>query len=201
MPGTDADASAVRGRRSRVASSSAATCRGLPRAINSCAAIPRPRTANRGSDRYNSGVSTLPAAEPEIDVRTIADLPFHVMGRFQKPLVIGPHPRRRDRRACRARSCSNRFAICRSACRRSGMAAGDRVAIVSESRPEWILTDLAVISGRRASPSRSIRRSRRPRPATSSRTPAPASRSSRPAPSCRRSRRSGTSCRRSKRSS
>ena len=30
-----------------------------------------------------------PPAEPEIDVRTIADLPFHVLGRFQKPLAMG----------------------------------------------------------------------------------------------------------------
>ena len=91
-------------------------------------------------------VSTLPAAEPEIDVRTIADLPFHVMGRFQKPLAMGRVPRRRGRWRFQQGAVRAAFAICRSACRRSGWRAGDRVAIISESRPEWILTDLAVIS-------------------------------------------------------
>ena len=48
-----------------------------------------------------------------------------------------------------------------------GLRTGDRVAIVSESRPEWILTDLAVTARGAASPCRSIRRFRRRRPATS----------------------------------
>ena len=41
--------------------------------------------------RYNRGVTSAiePAAEPEFSVRTIADLPFHVMGRFQKPTLMG----------------------------------------------------------------------------------------------------------------
>ena len=34
-----------------------------------------------------------PAAEPDVeidpDVKTIADLPFHVMGRFPKPMALG----------------------------------------------------------------------------------------------------------------
>ena len=33
--------------------------------------------------------ATAQDAEPAADVKTIADLPFHVMGRFQKPLAMG----------------------------------------------------------------------------------------------------------------
>ena len=44
----------------------------------------------RDAPRYNPAVTTsaLPA-EPETAVRTIADLPFHVLGRFQKPMAMG----------------------------------------------------------------------------------------------------------------
>ena len=39
---------------------------------------------------YSSPAVTEPlTTEPETDVRTIADLPFHVMGRFPKPLFVG----------------------------------------------------------------------------------------------------------------
>ena len=32
---------------------------------------------------------TLPAVEPAADLSTIADLPFHVLGRHPKPLLVG----------------------------------------------------------------------------------------------------------------
>src|SRR5207237_8150911 len=32
---------------------------------------------------------TLPAAEPAPELATIADLPFHVSGRYPKPLLVG----------------------------------------------------------------------------------------------------------------
>jgi long-chain acyl-CoA synthetase len=84
-------------------------------------------------------------ARAEDDVRTIADLPFHVLGRFPKPLLVG---------RCRGGSVegvSNReffeqvrdLALGLAAI---GVTAGDRVAILSESRPEWLLTDLAVLT-------------------------------------------------------
>src|SRR5687768_3959257 len=97
------------------------------------------------TDRYNPAVSTLPAAEPEIDVRTIADLPFHVMGRFQKPLVMG-RIRGGEIKGVSSKELFEQVRDLSLGLSALGMAAGDRVALVSESRPEWILTDLAVIS-------------------------------------------------------
>ena len=84
--------------------------------------------------------------EPEIDVRTMADLPFHVMGRNPKPLAVG-----RCRSAAIAGASSKEFferirdlSLGFGAL---GLQAGDRVAIVSESRPEWLACDLAVLAG------------------------------------------------------
>ncbi len=90
-------------------------------------------------------MASTPTSDPESDVRTIADLPFHVLGRFPKPLLVG---------RCRGgqieglsnkdlfeqvRDLSLGFAAI-------GVGAGDRVAILAESRPEWLLTDLAVLT-------------------------------------------------------
>ena len=90
----------------------------------------------------------IPAAAPEPvpDVRTIADLPFHLMGRFAKPLAMGRCSAGEIAGQSskevfeRVRDLSLGFAAL-------GMSAGDRVAIISESRPEWLLTDLAVLAG------------------------------------------------------
>jgi len=94
--------------------------------------------------RYNPRVTLpTPPAEPEISVRTIADLPFHVLGRFQKPLAMGRV------RAGQVDGVSSKelFESVRDASlglSALGLRKGDRVAIISESRPEWLLTDLAV---------------------------------------------------------
>jgi long-chain acyl-CoA synthetase len=87
-----------------------------------------------------------PDDAPEVDVDTIADLPFHVTGRFQNPRLIG---------RCRgdgidALSSKEFFECIRDLslglCA-LGVGPGDRVAIVSESRPEWLMADLAILSG------------------------------------------------------
>jgi long-chain acyl-CoA synthetase len=85
-----------------------------------------------------------PGAEPS--VRTIADLPFHVMGRLQKSLLIG----RSMGGTIDGLSSKEVFERVRDlslGLTALGMSRGDRVAIISESRPEWILTDLAVVTG------------------------------------------------------
>jgi long-chain acyl-CoA synthetase len=90
--------------------------------------------------------TAVPAAETGSDVRTVADLPFHVMGRFQKPLLIG----RAKGDAVEGLSSKEVFERVRDlslGLSALGMARGDRVALVSESRPEWLLTDLAVAAG------------------------------------------------------
>ena len=46
----------------------------------------------------------------------------------------------------RARKCSSGFASSALGFKSLGVGAGDRVAIISESRPEWVLCDLAVLT-------------------------------------------------------
>jgi long-chain acyl-CoA synthetase len=83
--------------------------------------------------------------EPPSDVRTIADLPFHFVGRHLKPLLIG----RSVGGAIEGMSTQEAFDRIRELAlglASLGVASGDRVAIVSESRPEWVLCDLAILS-------------------------------------------------------
>ena len=83
--------------------------------------------------------------DPPPELRTIADLPFHVLGRHPKPLLIG---------RCRGgeivgQSTREWFDDLRDLAlglSEAGIGAGDRVAIVSESRPEWLLSDLAILA-------------------------------------------------------
>ncbi|MGH9370426.1 MAG: AMP-dependent synthetase/ligase, partial [Vicinamibacterales bacterium] len=90
--------------------------------------------------------ATLPAVEPEPHVRTIADLPFHVMGRFQKPLMVG-QSRGGVIEGMSSKELFERVRDVSLGLSALGMSRGDRVALISESRPEWILTDLAVLAG------------------------------------------------------
>lgn len=83
--------------------------------------------------------------EIDADVRTIADLPFHVAGRFAKPLAIG---------RCRgdqvveisSKELLERVRDLSLGLRALGVAPGDRVALVAESRPEWLLSDFAILT-------------------------------------------------------
>jgi long-chain acyl-CoA synthetase len=86
----------------------------------------------------------LPAAEPALELATLADLPFHVSGRHPKPLLVG--------RAIGSnivgestREWFERLRDLSLGLGAFGVTTGDRVAIVSESRPEWQLTDLALL--------------------------------------------------------
>jgi long-chain acyl-CoA synthetase len=88
----------------------------------------------------------MPADEPQPNVQTLADLPFHVMGRFQKALLVG----RVQRGAVEGLSSKALFERIRDVSlglSGLGMTRGDRVAIVSESRPEWVIADLAIVTG------------------------------------------------------
>ena len=91
----------------------------------------------------------MPAAEETdsapIDLRTIAELPFYMMGRFPKPLTIGRC--RGDRiDGLSANAVFERIRDISLGLSALGMSAGDRIAIVSESRPEWIMCDLAALA-------------------------------------------------------
>jgi long-chain acyl-CoA synthetase len=81
----------------------------------------------------------------DADVTTIADLPFHVMGRFPKPVTIG-RCRKDDTLELSSKEVFERIRDLSLGFRALGISAGDRVAIVSESRPEWLLCDLAVLT-------------------------------------------------------
>jgi long-chain acyl-CoA synthetase len=85
------------------------------------------------------------APDPAPAVRTIADLPFHVMGRLPKPLLIG-----RVREGVPSGLSSHEFfeqvRDLSLGLGELGMRPGDRVAVVSESLPEWVAVDLAVLT-------------------------------------------------------
>ena len=94
-------------------------------------------------------MSTATAAradgDPDIDVETIADLPFHMSGRFANPKLIG---------RCRpdeivwlsSKDIFERVRDLSLGLSALGIGDGDRVAIISESRPEWLIADLAILT-------------------------------------------------------
>jgi len=84
-------------------------------------------------------------AEIEADVRTIADLPFHAVGRFPKPMALG-RCRGDELLQISSKEMFERIRDLSLGLRAVGVSRGDRVAIVSESRPEWLLSDLAVLT-------------------------------------------------------
>jgi len=81
---------------------------------------------------------------PDTGVDTIADLPFHVLGRFPKAHLVG---------RCREggidflsnKEFFERVRDLSLGLGALGIASGDRVAILSESRPDWLMSDLAVL--------------------------------------------------------
>jgi long-chain acyl-CoA synthetase len=83
-------------------------------------------------------------AETTVNVDTIADLPFHVMGRFPKPLLIG-HCGRSEIERLSSQAFFERVRDLSLGLGALGVVAGDRVAIVAESRPEWLIADLAIL--------------------------------------------------------
>ena len=95
---------------------------------------------------YNPPV-TFPASqtEPEVSVKTIADLPFHVMGRFAKPQHIGRCAQGRIE-ALSSKEVFERIRDLSLGLGSLGVSSGDRVAMVAESRPEWLLSDLAILA-------------------------------------------------------
>jgi long-chain acyl-CoA synthetase len=86
----------------------------------------------------------VPAPEPAPELATLADLPFYVSGRHPKPLLVG----RAASGVVQGDSTKEWFDRLRDVSlglSALGIRAGDRVAIMSESRPEWLLADLAIL--------------------------------------------------------
>jgi long-chain acyl-CoA synthetase len=89
--------------------------------------------------------AAAPAAEPEVSVNTIADLPFHFMGRFPRPVFIG-QCRGTEIQGLSSKESFERIRDLSLGLSSLGMTSGDRIAIVAESRPEWIVSDLAILA-------------------------------------------------------
>ncbi len=83
---------------------------------------------------------------PAADFDTIADLPFHAAGRFQNPRLMGrcgPD----GIEAISSKGFLERVRDLSLGLGALGVASGDRVAIVSENRPDWVMADLAILTG------------------------------------------------------
>jgi long-chain acyl-CoA synthetase len=87
----------------------------------------------------------MTTSTPAPDVTTLADLPFHVMGRIAKPLILG-RCREGGIDGLSSKEFFERVRDLSLGLRALGMQAGDRVAMVSESRPEWVLCDMAILA-------------------------------------------------------
>ena len=79
-------------------------------------------------------------------VTTLAAIPFHVSGRYPKPLLL----RRCQIEKIEELSSKEFFDQVRDlslGLGTLGIESGDRVAIVSDPRPEWIIADFAILTG------------------------------------------------------
>lgn len=87
----------------------------------------------------------MDATEPAPELATLADLPFHVLGRHPKPLLIG-QCRRGSIVGLSTRDWFDKLRDVSLGLSSLGIGRGDRVVIMSESRPEWLLVDLATLA-------------------------------------------------------
>ncbi|MCC7009180.1 MAG: long-chain fatty acid--CoA ligase [Acidobacteria bacterium] len=76
---------------------------------------------------------------------TIADLPFFVAGRYLKPDLLG-RCLNGEVRAMSGRALVDQVRDLSLGLSALGMGPGDRVALLSESRPEWLVADFAVLT-------------------------------------------------------
>ena len=78
-------------------------------------------------------------------IRTLADLPFHVSGRFSRPVLMGRCEGDRIREWS-SRQLFDEVRDLSLGLETLGVRPRDRVAILSDSRPEWVLADLAILT-------------------------------------------------------
>lgn len=103
------------------------------------------RAPGAQTGRVFARIPGVMSAAPNDAFRTLADLPFFVMGRYPRDLFVG---------RCReggidgqsTHAFFERIRDLALGLERLGVARGDRVAIVSESRPEWLVADLAALT-------------------------------------------------------
>ena len=93
--------------------------------------------ASLSSDPVDAGIPELPA--------TVAELPFFSAGRFPKPTLLGRC--RGDRiEYVSGREFLERVRDVSLGLTALGMQRGDRVALLSESRPEWLIADFGALA-------------------------------------------------------
>jgi long-chain acyl-CoA synthetase len=91
-----------------------------------------------------SGADPVAAGIPELP-RTVAELPFFAAGRFPKPDLVGQC--RGDRIVpIGGREFLDQVRDVSLGLTSLGMTRGDRVALLSESRPEWLVADFAILA-------------------------------------------------------
>jgi len=83
--------------------------------------------------------------EPAPELDTLADLPFHVSGRYPKPLLVG-QVRGGVIAGQSTREWFDGLRDLALGLESLGVVAGDRVVIMSESRPEWLIADLGILT-------------------------------------------------------
>ncbi len=79
------------------------------------------------------------------DIRTLAELPFRVSGRFSKPVLMGRCEGDRIREWS-SRQLFDEVRDLSLGLGALGVRPRDRVAILSDSRPEWVVSDLAILT-------------------------------------------------------
>lgn len=79
------------------------------------------------------------------DIRTLAELPFRVAGRFSKPVLTGRCEGDRIREWS-SRQLFDEVRDLSLGLGALGVRPRDRVAILSDSRPEWVVSDLAILT-------------------------------------------------------
>ena len=79
------------------------------------------------------------------EIRTLADMPFHVAGRHPKPALVGRcTPDGID--VSSSREFFERIRDFGLGLKGIGVGPGDRVALICETRPEWMVADLGVLT-------------------------------------------------------
>jgi len=82
---------------------------------------------------------------PEPQISTLADLPFHVAGRYQHARMMGRcTPDGID--TYTGSDVFDRIRTLSLGLAALGVKPGDRVALMSDSRPEWVIADLAILT-------------------------------------------------------
>ena len=79
------------------------------------------------------------------EIRTLADMPFHVAGRHPKPALVGRcTPDGID--VSSSREFFEQIRDFSLGLKGIGVGPGDRVALICETRPEWMVADLGVLT-------------------------------------------------------